>query len=284
MAVRSAIASALSATLLPAACLSAACVALAGCSASPPAGEKEAATASPSASPAASPSATPQAEARKIAQANETYDFEYTFPAQADAIPGLRAMLEERAKKDMAETESSAIAGRKDAETGGYPFHAYGYSTNWQVVTDLPGWLSLSATHWEFTGGAHGNTNFDSLLWDRKAETAREPLSLFTSMEALQGAAQPAFCNALDKQREEKRGEKIVRSADDWMTACIGFDSVTVILGSSNGQTFDRIGFLVPPYAAGPYAEGDYEVTLPVTPAVMKVVKPQYRASFSIMR
>ncbi|WP_292941057.1 DUF4163 domain-containing protein [Novosphingobium sp. 32-60-15] len=148
MAVRSAIASALSATLLPAAC-----VAVAGCSASPPAGEKEAARASPTASPAASPSATPQAEARKIAQANETYDFEYTFPAQADAIPGLRAMLEERAKKDMAETESSAIAGRKDAETGGYPFHAYGYSTNWQVVTDLPGWLSLSATHWEFTGG-----------------------------------------------------------------------------------------------------------------------------------
>ncbi|KPL69671.1 hypothetical protein SZ64_17165 [Erythrobacter sp. SG61-1L] len=264
--------------------ISAALVALAGCSSSSPAEKKEAATATPTPSATQTAAVAPQGEARKIAQANETYEFEYSFPAQADAVPGLRAMLETQAKKDMAEAESAATAGRADAQANDYPFHAYGYSTDWQVVTDLPGWLSLSATHWEFTGGAHGNSNFDSMLWDRKADTAREPLSLFTSVKALEAAAQPAFCNALDKQREEKRGEKVVRSADDWMTACIGFDSVTLILGSSNGQTFDRIGFLVPPYAAGPYVEGDYEVTLPVTPAVMKAVKPQYRASFSIMR
>ncbi|HTN15953.1 MAG TPA: DUF4163 domain-containing protein [Sphingomonadaceae bacterium] len=259
--------------------------ALAGCSPSSPAAEKTPetpASTAPSESASASAPAAAQGEARKIAKANETLDFEYSFPAQADAIAGLRALLEDRAKKEGAEFESSASAGRTDAEASGYPFHAYGYSTDWQVVADLPGWLSLSATHWEFTGGAHGNTNFDSLLWDRTAGTAREPLSLFTSVKALEAAAQPAFCNALDKQRGEKRGEKVVRSADDWMTACIGFDSVTVILGSSNGQTFDRIGFLVAPYAAGPYAEGDYEVTLPVTPAVLKAVKPQYRASFAV--
>ncbi len=256
--------------------------ALAGCSPSSAGGEEAPASTAPSESAGASPPAAAQGEARKIAQANETLDFEYSFPAQADAIPGLRALLEDRAKKEGAEFESSAVAGRKDAEASDYPFRAYGYSTDWQVVADLPGWLSLSATHWEFTGGAHGNTNFDSLLWDRKAGTARDPVSLFASVKALEAAAQPAFCDALDKQREEKRGEKVVRSADDWMTACIGFDSVTVILGSSNGQTFDRIGFLVAPYAAGPYAEGDYEVTLPVTPAVMKAVKPQYRASFAV--
>ncbi|HZF45791.1 MAG TPA: DUF4163 domain-containing protein, partial [Sphingomonadaceae bacterium] len=256
---------------------------LAACSSPAPADKTDAA--SPSSTQAvatASAAATPGAEAGKIAKSNETYEFEYTFPAQANAIPELRAMLEDRARKASAELESSATAGRKDAETDNYPFHAWGYTTNWQVVTDLPDWLSLSAVHWEFTGGAHGNTNFDSLLWDRKVNTARDPLSLFTSVKALEGAAQTAFCDVLDKQRSEKRGEKVVRNADEWETACIGFDSVTVILGSSNGKSFDRIGFLVPPYAAGPYAEGDYEVTLPVTPAVMKVVKPQYRASFAV--
>lgn len=256
---------------------------LAGCSSPAPADKTEAATAAPTpAAATASPAAAPGAEAGKIAQSNETFEFEYTFPAQANAIPELRALLTDRARKASTEFESSATAGRKDAEESNYPFHAWGYTTNWQVVTDLPDWLSLSAVHWEFTGGAHGNTIFDSLLWDRKAHTARDPLSLFTSVKALEGAAKAAFCEVLDKQRSEKRGEKVVRNADDWASACIGFDSVTVILGSSNGKSFDRIGFLVPPYAAGPYAEGDYEVTLPVTPAVMKVVKPQYRASFAV--
>ena len=49
-------------------------------------------------------------------------------------------------------------------------------------------------------------------------------------------------------------------------------------------QHRDRIGILIGPYEAGPYAEGGYEVTLPVTPAILAVVKPEYRASFAASR
>ena len=62
---------------------------------------------------------------------------------------------------------------------------------------------------------------------------------------------------------------------------CIDPLASTLILGSANGQTFDRIGVLIAPYEAGPYAEGEYEVTLPVGAAVMRALKPQYRTSFS---
>ena len=55
----------------------------------------------------------------------------------------------------------------------------------------------------------------------------------------------------------------------------------TLILGSRNHKTFDRIGFLIAPYEAGPYAEGSYEVTLPVTPAVLAAVKPEWRGAFA---
>ena len=65
---------------------------------------------------------------------------------------------------------------------------------------------------------------------------------------------------------------------------CIDPVKSTVILGSSNKRTFDRIGVLVGPYEAGPYAEGDYEVTLPVTQAVLAAVRPEYRAAFSLKR
>ena len=72
-----------------------------------------------------------------------------------------------------------------------------------------------------------------------------------------------------------------VRSgSDDPFSDCIDPTDSTIILGSSNGKAFDRIGVLVAPYEAGPYAEGEYEVTLPVNDAVMAAVKPDYRATF----
>ena len=50
------------------------------------------------------------------------------------------------------------------------------------------------------------------------------------------------------------------------------------------GETrrFDRIGLLAAPYVAGAYAEGSYEVTLPVTPKVLAAVKPEYKAAFAL--
>lgn len=55
----------------------------------------------------------------------------------------------------------------------------------------------------------------------------------------------------------------------------------TLILGSSDGERIDRIGLLVGPYVAGPYAEGTYDLTLPVTPAIVAAVRPEWREAFA---
>jgi len=219
-----------------------------------------------------------------ISENNDVYTFEYSYPEEAGNIPGLRALLDSRIKTVREAHIAMAIDARADADAHKYPFNPYAYTTKWQVVADLPGWLSLSAEHWEFTGGAHGNTTFDTLLWDKRAQRARAPLSLFVSEAALQAAVQRDLCDLLDKQRAEKRGEPVVRNQEDWMSACIGLDSTTVLLGSSNRRTFDRIGFLIPPYNAGPYVEGSYEVTLPVNQAIMQAVKPEFQSAFSAVR
>ncbi len=224
------------------------------------------------------------ATAVEISESNDVYSFEYAYPEEAARIPELKAVLDARMEETREDHIALAIDARADADEAGYPFNPYGSSTSWEVVADLPGWLSLSATFWEFTGGAHGNYAFGSLLWDKQAETVRLPISLFTAPEDLELAAQEEFCDLLDRQRQEKRGEPVVRDQDDWMAACIGLDSVTVILGSSNRRTFDRIGFLVPPYNAGPYAEGSYEVTLGVSEAIRAAVKPEFRSAFSVVR
>ena len=250
--------------------------------------EKDAVDASANATPAVTavpepaPSAAPTpAVARSESVANDLYEFEYSYPAAAAAIPDLRTWLDDDLEKQRRELIKAADEQLAESKKNDYPYNPFGSWTAWKVVTDLPGWLSLSAEVGSYEGGAHPNHGFDALLWDRQANARRAVSDLFTSEAALSRAIRADFCRALDKQREERRGEPVARDSDNEFDQCIDPVESTIILGSSNGRAFDRIGVLVAPYAAGPYAEGDYEVTLPVSDAVLAAVKPGFRDSFA---
>ena len=231
--------------------------------------------------PSDTPSEAPPA-GRSVDVSNELYEFSFAYPDAAGAIPRLKELLDGQMAQARSQLASSARDDQKAASQDGFPYRQHSFTAKWDVVTDLPGWLSLSAEVYTFSGGAHGMTNFDSLLWDRRAEAPREPRDLFTSGDALRNAIQGPFCDALDKEREKRRGEPVQRDSGQMFSECVDPLAQTLILGSSNHQTFDRIGLLVAPYEAGPYAEGTYEVTVPVTGKVMAVLKPQYRSAFSV--
>lgn len=221
---------------------------------------------------------------REVRDSNQLYEFGYAYPDAAGAIRGLKTLLDsklDRARKSLA-VESRD--DQREARKGGFPYRPHSSDTTWKVVAELPGWLSLSSEIYVYTGGAHGMSAFDSLVWDKQAGAAREPVDLFTSAAALRGTIQRPFCNALDREREKRRGEPVRHGADDMFSDCINPLENTLILGSSNRRTFDRIGILIGPYAAGPYAEGSYEITLPVTAEVLGTVKPEYKGSFSVGR
>lgn len=209
------------------------------------------------------------------------YAFSYLWPAAVEAVPALRARLEnDREAIRRAFAREAADARREAASDPGRPFLPHELSVEWRVAATLQDWLSLSQHISVFEGGAHPNSGFDSLVWDRKAGVERPALDLFTSPEALDAAIGAPFCEALDRERAARRGEPVNRQSGDEFDACIAPSEQTVVLGSSNRKTFNRIGILVAPYAAGPYVEGAYEVTLPVTPAVLEAVKPEFRAAF----
>ncbi len=221
---------------------------------------------------------------RKVKETGPLYDFEYAYPAEAGAIPALKAWLDADLKKQREDLIAEAKDGKADAKTNDYPFNGYSSGLTWSRVADLPGWLSLSGLTYEFTGGAHPNHGYAALLWDKTANRQRTATDLFLSKAAFSAAIRDVFCDALDRQRETKRGEKVNRASGDEFDACLDPAESTVILGSSNHQTFDRLGVLIGPYEAGPYAEGDYEVSLPVTQAVLDAVKPEYKAAFSLKK
>ncbi len=241
-----------------------------------PAGAASVASPSPASSPAAP---------RRETVDNDLMDFDYAYPPQAAAIPALAALLEADIARQKRELLPQARAMQKEAKENGYPFHGLGYWVEWQVVTDLPGWLSLSTQVGTFMGGAHPNYHYDTILWDRQAGKRRAPVSLFVSPGALDKAIRRDFCRELDLQRKEKRqGEGAPESVIPEFDGCIAPLENTLILGSSNGKAFDRLGILIAPYDAGPYAEGSYEVTLPVTAAVLAAVRPEYRPTFVVKR
>jgi hypothetical protein len=232
--------------------------------------------------PAPAPALAAPAGARAVREKTDLYEFEYSYPAAAAVIPDLRDWLEADLGKTRTGLVSDAKSGRDDASKNAYPFNPYTASSAWTVVTDLPGWLSLSALSGSYTGGAHGNYGFEAVLWDKAANMRRAASDLFFSPDALKAAVLKPFCTELARQRAKKRGGQPVGDPGDAFNQCIDPLEQTVILGSKGHQGFDRIGFLIAPYNAGPFAEGTYEVTLPVTAAVLGAVKPEYRAAFVV--
>lgn len=233
-------------------------------------------------SPVASAPAVPQPLSSE--ESNDLYEFRYAYPAEAVAIAPLAARLDSDLAEMRADLAAQAREGRTAARESGFEFRPYSAGKDWKVVTDIPGWLSLSATVESYTGGAHGNHWFAALLWDKAAGQERKAEELFVSRAAMSVALRSEFCRQIDRQRAEKRGSPVPEGSEDMYDACLDPADYVVIPGSAGGGAFDRIGVLVPPYEAGPFAEGTYEATLPVTAKIIAAVKPEYRDSFARAR
>lgn len=206
-------------------------------------------------------------------------EFAYNWPAEVAAVPALVSRF--TAERDAALDEQKqdfedALREFADEDCIGCINRAY--AKEWAVVADLPRFLSLSASTYMFTGGAHPNGTYDALMWDREAGKALTGEDLFTSQAELQKVLAPRWCAALRKERNKRlEGDY----GEDETFPCPPIKELVVLPGSASKQAFDRIGLLAAPYVAGSYAEGSYEVTLPVTPAVIAAVKPEYRAYFA---
>lgn len=264
------------------ACTLAPLLALAACSS---AGETSQADEEGKANATATATATARtSSAEGVAVKEETELFSYTFayPAEVDAIPALASEIQRQEDVTKSQMLADAESDRKASRGGAFPYRQHSLSVDWKVVADLPGWLSLTREFATYTGGAHGIYGVTSLVWDKQEGRAMEGIDFFVSPGTLTSAVAQTYCPALDRQREAKNGAAPDRS--DPFGQCPDVTELTIIPGSSNGSTFDRVGFYAGPYVAGSYAEGSYEVTLPVDARIMEAVKPEYRGTFSVKR
>ena len=219
--------------------------------------------------------------ARSVAEETDDFLFEYSYPAEAGRIAGLAGLLDNRLDRQRAALAAESEQARREARQEGFPYNKHSYTAEWKVVAELPKWLSLSADVATYTGGAHGNYTVQSVVWDKDNLRLMNAIDLFSSPAALEQAFGDRFCEGLNRQRAERRGAPIPEDSEEMFDQCPGIDELEVLVGSSNGRTFNRLTVYAGPYVAGPYAEGAYEVDLPVTQEVLDAVKPEYREAFS---
>lgn len=232
----------------------------------------------------AGPTAAPVAQAHAAEQSTERFEFSYSWPAEAAAEPGLAAHLASKEAAMLAGLRAEADEDWDGAEGQEWTPRQHSASEEWKVVADLPGFLSLSGHLASYSGGAHGMYGMQSLVWDREAGKPMRGVDLFTSPVALEQGLGRKLCDRLNAARAKRRGMEVEEGSEDMFDKCPGLDEAEVLVGSSNGKTFDRITVYFGPYVAGAYAEGDYELDFPVTASVLDAVKPQYAGAFSIRR
>lgn len=219
----------------------------------------------------------------KVERRSEALEFTYAWPAEAAAIPKLNA----RFRSEMTRAYRQALALARENEKmyrseGRRDIHDY-YSKVWTSAGQSSRLLSLQAELGTFTGGAHPNTSYEALLWDRAGGKPVAVSQLFARSGDFAAISRPAYCKALDRERLKRRqGEKLGLAEFD---ACPKFSQLAVVIADRdrNGR-FDRIDFIASPYAAGPYAEGEYVVPLPVTGKLIRALRTEFRASFEIQR
>ncbi|WNO53901.1 DUF4163 domain-containing protein [Stakelama saccharophila] len=225
-------------------------------------------------------------EAIDLKEKSDALEFSYRIPAEAAAIPGLADMLKTRAEtaKRDALTEHAEMAESLPVDA---PARAFELTVDWSVAADTPQLLVLTAEGYDYRGGAHGMPIHRVLYWDKAAAREIPFDALFTDRAAALATVRDDFCAKLDKARADKRGislAELKKSTDDTMesfTACPEFDEkIPVAFTHPVGGKFGRITFIVPPYIAGPYAEGDYTLDLMIPKAMIPYVADKYRPSF----
>ncbi|WP_022682950.1 DUF4163 domain-containing protein [Sphingobium bisphenolivorans] len=227
------------------------------------------------------PQPPPAAKAFELAEKTDQLEFVYVYPAAAAQIPPLVDKFQKAMTTAKADALKMAQQDQKAAKESGFPFRPHSLETRWTVTAETPRFLALQSESYIYTGGAHGMTGYDALLWDRERhrETAIE--ALMTSPAEFATAIRDRFCDALDKARAKKRGAPVNRSGDDDFTACIDPMQHVLVPTSSTGKLIDGVTVVVGPYSAGPYAEGTYDIALPVDAAMRKAIKTEYQDAFA---
>jgi hypothetical protein len=204
---------------------------------------------------------------------NPALSFRWALAPEAALEPDLVRALRSEALAERTRAIRDAEKEIANPPPGRVPIRSE-WIERWQAEAETDALIALSARTYSYTGGAHGNLGLRSLIWDRAAGRRIAFAELFVDPKAALAALQPDFCKTLDVQRALRR--QGVRDSN--FSDCPPLADLPVVPVGDGAINSFRV--LVPPYTAGPWSEGAYEIGL-MTDPVLPLLLPRYRASFA---
>jgi hypothetical protein len=183
------------------------------------------------------------------------------------ADPALAADCLAEGKKWIDKNAAEAAASRK---TDPQMFRNGAWTTERKYetrsVVDGP-YVSIVRSDYTDTGGAHPNTDVDTILWDT---TAKKRISIrpFFAETADNGPTMKALVKAVIASRniEKKKRDATETATAEWYKGLepklLKIGAVTLAPSTEPGKS-SGLTFHYPPYAVGPYTEGEYVAFVP---------------------
>lgn len=225
------------------------------------------------------PAKPPEVKPFAVAEKAELLEFGYKYPQEAAAVPAIVSQFADDLKRLKDAALKMAREDQAAAKKDGFPFHTHSSETAWTTKAATPLLLSLLAESYVYTGGAHGMTGYKALIWNRANNQETSIAAMVVSQSALAKAISTRFCKALNDARAEKRGAPV--AGNGMFDDCVDPMKQTLVPVSTNGKAINQLLVVIGPYEAGPYAEGSYDIALPVDAAMLAAIKPEYREAFS---
>ncbi len=125
--------------------------------------------------------------------------------------------------------------------------------------------FSLKRVDFDYSGGAHPNTLTSGILWDKALKRRLGLAALFRPGADLTVLDQ-ALCSAINaaKRARVPDSASVTMDGKDWSCPRAADTAFVLTPGTVPGKAAG-LTFLIGPYQVGPYAEGGYELAIPVT-------------------
>jgi len=193
--------------------------------------------------------------------------------------PDLHARLYSEGVANLRQFAEGAANERAELGDGeGSQMPPYSREVDWSVGAETGKLLGAWSLQAEYTGGAHGNASFNSVLWDKALKRTIPASMLFGP--GVDDAMNKALCDALTAEKKRRLGDTYMEPGPDSWTCPKWRDTVFTLAPSNNAGKAGGLVFLIAPYMAGAYAEGDYRIAVPSS-TFARYLKPAYADEFA---
>lgn len=225
----------------------------------------------PSSTLASDPAATPLV----FRKANRSAQVELRVPKALAAWPAFREMLitSDTAKLNgFVRTAEKPSPGRPVV-----PVRRSWRTIRYQLAGTTPRLISVIRRDDRDTGGAHPLPSVSAVIWDQRTKR-RVTLAALLRPDADAAPLDEALCDAVKAAKAEREGSVPI-DGKTWRCPLFSQTQAALAPSTVDGRAGGLIA-LISPYEVGPYAEGIYQVIIPLT-AFRDALRRPYLTEFA---